>query len=188
MSNMLSKRVCAVLTCLGLAGPVFAQQLSISASPNPAQVGQSIGVDVMISGIQDLYGYQFSLSFNPALLQANGGTEGSFLSAGGNTFFDAGTVDNSAGTVSYAFDTLLSAVPGVSGSGTLIHLNFTALSAGTAALNFSDVIFLNSLSADINVTAQPGSLTLVTTVPEPASLALLMAGLGFVAWRRRSAA
>ena len=187
MSNMLDKRICAVLTCLGLAGPALAQQLTISASPNPAQVGQSIGLDVMISGVQDLYGYQFSLSFNPALLQANGGTEGSFLSAGGATYFDAGSIDNSAGTVSYAFGLLSSAVPGVSGSGTLVHLNFTALAAGTTTLNFSDVIFQNSQLADITVTAVPGSLT-VTAVPEPASLALLMAGLGFVAWRRRSAA
>ena len=186
MSNMLAKRIATVLTCLGLAGPALAQQLTVSASPSPAQVGQSIGVDVLISGIQDLYGYQFDLSFNSSVLQLSSSSEGSFLSSGGATFGTSGSIDNSAGTLSNATYTLLSAVAGTSGSGTLVHLNFTALAAGSTTFTFSNLIFLNSQLNDINVTAQSGSLV-VTAVPEPASLALLMAGLGFVAWRRRSA-
>ena len=187
MSNMLAKRSSALLMCLGLAGPALAQQLSISASPNPVQTGQTFSVDVMISGITDLYGYQFSLSFDPALLHANSSSEGSFLSSAGSTFGDPGTIDNTGGMLSSAFYVLNGAVPGATGSGMLIHMSFTALAAGTATLNFSDVIFQNSALADIAVTAQPGTVA-VTAVPEPASLALLMAGLGFVAWRRRSAA
>ena len=188
MSRMLSKGLGAALLCFSLAAPALAQQLTISASPNPSQVGQMIGVDVMISGITDLYGYQFSLGFDPSLLMANSSSEGSFLSSAGSTFGDPGTIDNIGGMVSYSAYTLVGAMPGASGGGVLIHMNFTALAAGTATLTFSDAIFLDSQLGDIAVTAQSGNLTLVSAVPEPASLGLMLVGLGFVAWRRRSAA
>ena len=190
MSSMLSKGFGAALLCFGLAAaPAFAQtQLTISASPNPSQVGQTIGLDVMISNVQDLAAFQFSLNFDPTLLQANSSSEGSFLSSAGSTVGDAGSIDNTTGIVSYAAYALTGMVPGANGSGVLIHMSFTALAAGTATLSFSDAILLNSSINDIAFTAQPANLTLVTVVPEPASLGLMLAGLGFVAWRRRGAA
>jgi hypothetical protein len=45
-------------------------------------------VDVNISGVTDLYDFQFDLSFNPAVIQATSVLEGKFLlSGGGTTFF-----------------------------------------------------------------------------------------------------
>ena len=184
----LSKIFAATLLILGLSA--FSQaaqfpQLSISASPNPAQVGQAIGVDVLIDDVQDLYSFQFSLSFDPALLRVDGSSEGSFLSSVGTTFGDPGSIDNGAGTLSYAYYVLLGPVAGVSGSGLLLHVDFTALATGTTALTFfGDTVFLDSQSADILVSAVPGSIA-VTAVPEPASLMLLLAGLGLVAYSRR---
>lgn len=162
-----------------VAGPV----LSLTATPNPAVVGSTVNVDVSIADIVDLYGYQFTLAFNPALLQAVGNSDGGFLASGGSNFYDGGTVDNALGTIAFSFNTLLGAVPGVSGSGILAHYSFDVIGAGAAVLSFSDVAFLDS---SFNALAlQEDSLTL-QAVPEPAAWLLLAIALaGLMAARRR---
>lgn len=187
MIRPLSRVFAAALLCLGLSAPVLSQaaQVSISASPTPTQVGQNFGVDVRIDDVQDLYGFQFSLGFDPAVLRVAGSSEGDFLSSAGSTVSDPGTIDNDAGVLSYAYAVLVGPIPGASGSGVLLHVDFTAVAAGTTALTFGDVLFLDSQVADIAVTVVPGSVA-VTAVPEPASVALLLAGLGLVAYRRQS--
>lgn len=160
--------------------------LSVQSSPTPGVLGSSVSVDVLISGISDLYGYQFSLSFDPALLQLSSASEGAFLPAGGTTFWDAGIVDNSLGQISFTFNTLIGAIPGVSGDGVLAHFNFQVTGVGTSALNFSDVLLLNSQLATLPVQINNGSLTTINAVPEPSTWLMLgagLAGLGFLRTR-----
>lgn len=187
MSQACRRAAVALAVLAGVPAWAADPVLSLSASPAPAVVGSPVTLSVLIDGITDLYAFQYSLAFNPSLLQVTGVSEGSFLSAGGGTFFGAGTVDNTAGTVSFLFDTLVGSLPGVSGSGTLATISFSAIGGGTSALSFSDVFFYNSLLAPIAVQATNGSLT-VSAVPEPAPLAMLALGLAVVGLARRRAA
>jgi adhesin HecA-like repeat protein len=160
----------------------FADTVSVVPKPPAVSTGSSFPVDVNISGVTDLYDFQFDLSFNPAVLQATNVVEGAFLSTGGFTFFLPGTIDNTAGTITFNADTLLTAISGVSGSGTLLEFDFTALASGTSdltILNNANLILQDSTGAPISSTLNRGSVTVLgtTAVPEPSSLLMLGAGL-----------
>jgi hypothetical protein len=165
-----------------LAVPV----VSITSPAGDVTVGSPLALTVRFTDALDLSAFQFDLAFNPAVLQATSVTQGPFLGTGGNTFFDAGSINNTSGKITAVFDTLIGAVPGVSGTGNLVTLNFNVVGAGLSTLAFSNALFLNSLSNDLNPQVQNGSVTAVVVIPEPSSAALLLAGLaGAAAWRQR---
>jgi hypothetical protein len=181
--NGWKKYLGAALLSVACAQAWAVPTLNITPSPANATPGSSLGVDVTVSDIADLYTYQFSLAFDPTVLQAGTVSLGNFLEGSGvATFGDPGVLDNAAGTISWVFNTLLGPEAGVGGSGLLLHIDFNTLAPGTSGLNFSDVLFLDSSLADIAVNAVNGSVTVAaapTDVPEPATWMLV--GLGAVA-------
>jgi hypothetical protein len=184
--------ICAALLLgsISIQAAIAAPVLSASATPAPATVGSTLNVDVSIADINNLFGYQFTLLFDPALLQATGaGTEGAFLATGGTTFFDGGTVDNTLGSISFTFAALIGNVPGVNGSGSLASFGFNVIGAGAGALSFSDLLFIDMDFNDLGVLAQDLDFTAVAAgsdVPEPSAYWLFAIGLtGFAVSRRR---
>jgi adhesin HecA-like repeat protein len=169
--------------CLGgFQGSAHAGTILIVDSPSTAAVGDTVTVDVDVSGVTDLYAFQFDLSFDPTILAAESEIEGTFLPGGGTTFFIPGTIDNVGGTIAATADTLLSAVPGVSGDGTLAVLTFTAIGTGTSPLTTSNAIPLDSGLNEIDFGLAQGSIIVggSTAVPEPASISTLAAALAMV--------
>jgi general secretion pathway protein D len=152
-------------------------------------LGNSVVVPVAVSSVSDLYDYEFDLAFDPTILQLTGVTEGPFLSSGGTTFFFPGIIDNTAGTVTFVADTLIGPISGVTGGGTLVDLNFHAISLGGSDLTLSNVILQDSIGSDIAFTTGPGHVTVLSTVPEPAllwPLGILLCALPLL--RRRASA
>lgn len=157
--------------------------LSVQASKNPALLGSTVELDVSIAGVADLYAYQFSLAFDPTLLQATGASLGTFL--GPQVFGDPGSIANGLGNISYTYATLLAPVAGVSGGGTLAHFSFKVIGVGSSALTLSDLIFLNSNLGDVALQVQSAPLQTLA-VPEPEAYMMFGVGLvGLAALRRR---
>jgi adhesin HecA-like repeat protein len=154
--------------------------LSIVPATQTVAAGSSVTLDVNISDVTDLFAFQFDLSFAPSVLSANSIAEGPFLPSGGTTFFLPGTIDNTNGTISATADSLIGAISGVSGSGSLAEFTFTAIAAGTTSIDLSNVTLLDSSFDLIDASLQSGTVVVTANTgvtPEPNSLALMFLGM-----------
>ena len=169
-----------LLLWVGLASSPVAMATTVSIEPatNTFSVNDTFSLDIVVTDITDLYGFQFDVGFSPSILSATGITEGAFLPLGGSTFFIPSAIDNVLGTISFTGDTLLSVPPGVSGSGVLATLSFHALAAGSSAVELSNIILLDSNLADIAFSSQNGTVDVQggSQVPTPGTLFLLLPG------------
>ena len=103
-------------------------------SKTPIHVNDTFTLDIRAENITDLAGWQFDITFDPAILEAINVTEGDFLKKdGGTTFFQGGSTDNANGTITGLSAIRLSA-PGVSGTGTLLQVRFKAKQGGETEL------------------------------------------------------
>ena len=177
------------LVCLVLAFGVFtfAGTISIQPSATTLPLGSLLPLDVNVSGVSDLYAWQFDIAFNPAVLSANNVTEGGLFSSVG-VFFSPGSIDNAAGTITFIGDSLSGPGPGISTNGTLAQISFTSIGSGNSGIDLANVILLDSGLNDVAATSSGAEVT-VTATPEPGSILLLVTGIGVGCFlkRRRSA-
>jgi hypothetical protein len=163
-----------------LASPILSSAPTISS----VALGATIAVPIQISDVAGLFAYQFDASYDPAVLQLNSITEGTFLPSAGSTFFVPGYIDNTSGLASFTADTLLGAIAGASGSGTLASLDFTAEAPGLSSLNLSNVVLLNTQFSDIPFVTNSGTVS-VSSVPTPGTIWLIFAGVPALLLGRR---
>ena len=131
-------------------------------SETPLHVGDTFTFGVRAEDVFDLAGWQFDIVFAPAVLEAVDVSEGDFLKTdGGATFFQSGSIDNTAGKI-----TGLSAARltdgGVSGSGSLLQVRFKAKSEGESELALGNFLFGSNTEESIPA----GPLEIRITVEE----------------------
>lgn len=107
-----------------------------------ACVFQDFSLNVSISNVTDLYGWEFRLNWTAPLLATVNVTEGSFLKAGGNTFFTYNSNDTMGHMIVDC--TLLGNVLGVSGDGVLATITFGVNGEGTSPLNLYNATLIDS--------------------------------------------
>ena len=157
-------RIFLIAMAYTMAGTVAAAPtLEFAPAAGTARPGTLFTSAITASAVVDLYAYQFSVTFDPAVLQAVAIREGPFLPAAGSTGFVPGTIDNIAGTISFTGNTLLSAITGANGTGALALVDFTAVREGASALSFADVLFLDSLFNPIAINSATGLITVAST-------------------------
>jgi len=105
-------------------------------------VGQNFTINVKISNVTDLYGWEFKLGWNTTILDVVEVHEGPFLKNVADTFFTF-KVNSTAGYM-IADCTLLGMVPGASGEGTLATVTFYVKSIGDSVLDLFDTILIDS--------------------------------------------
>jgi len=127
---------------------------------NEGNVGENFTIEVKVSDVTDLYGYEFHLRWNSTLLDCVEVSEGPFLKSGGSTFF---TYKISSTEGCLVVDcTLLGDIQGVSGNGTLTTIKFYIKTTGECLLDLYDTILLNSAEQAIEHSTTDGYFYAVT--------------------------
>ncbi|MCD6240861.1 hypothetical protein J7K27_04980 [Candidatus Bathyarchaeota archaeon] len=123
-------------------------------------VGENFIIEVKVSDVTDLYGYEFHLRWNSTLLDCVEVSEGPFLKSGGSTFFTY-KINSTEGCM-VVDCTLLGDVQGVSGNGTLTTIKFYIKTTGECLLDLYDTILLDSAEHAIEHSATDGYFYTVT--------------------------
>ena len=168
--------------------------VSIDPASQTAAVGDTVTVDVVVSGLTDpIGGFSAVVSFNPAVLAG-----ASFLVDPDGHF--ASVFDGSLGFDGADLDLFLAGDPVAQGTGfRLATITFDATGSGLSPLTLDGVVlssedgeddmFPETEDGEVCVTAAgAGEQVCAPSVPEPGLLALLGAGVSALAVRRRKAA
>ena len=126
-------------------------------SETPIHINDTFILDIRAENVSDLAGWQFDLAFDRAILEVVDVSEGDFLNtSGGSTFFQSGRIDNAAGKI-IGLKTALLSDDGVSGSGTILQVQFKAKSEGETSLALQNFLF-GSFTGE-NIPAGPLDIT-----------------------------
>ncbi len=173
-----------------VAGVVFAQgsQARMSVELPVEQVkkgGPDFKINVVADNFTNLAAFQFSLSYDPSIIEYKAVSPTTFLGSTGRELkcYDSPDEDNKNGTVRLACATLAAPVSlggkaGPSGFGVLAEVTFSPVGGGSASLDLSDVILV---AAEFDAKGAPAQ---IETTVEGASLEIASSSGGFpwVVW------
>ena len=130
--------------------------LRVEPASSTVMPGETFTVAVEIEGAVNLGGFQWTLSFDPAVVQVQEVTLGGFLASTGRNSATLGPeVDNDAGTVTFgAFS--FGDQPGPNGNGVLAILTLTAQGTGDSPLALKSVQVADTGGQTQAVTAKGG--------------------------------
>jgi len=162
-------------------GPSDDTMVSISPESQLVGPGQSFTVEVYCDPSQPIRGYELEISFDSSLIKAVSVSEGDIFSEF-NTFFNSGTIYNSAGKIVDMYGLILG--PGnVSEPGTFVEISFTSKSkTGTSDLTLENVGVTNETQY-ISISLNDGSVQVDASSPEISDVIALPASqesYGFV--------
>ena len=165
MNNYLSfKLYLIVLILSGVTMLANAQDISIQPSTTNANQGSIFVLDINVSNVVDLYAIQFDLTYDPTILAFDNINKSTFLFGANGDLFISGN-DDGNGRISNIGLTLLGAVPGVTGNGTVIQLDLKATTPGNSTINLENIILLDSIGNIIAPVISNGNVNVKNITP-----------------------
>jgi hypothetical protein len=136
-------------------------RISISPLVKNVANGEIFTLDVRVSDVQELYGFQFDVEYDSNILEFQTATGSDFLSRNGNdNIFCVDYNAQTLGIVKNIACTRTGQVGGVSGSGTIQTLTFKALKTGTCEIKLREVKLVRVNLEEISVTITNGKVTI----------------------------
>jgi len=169
----------ALLVCLsGLrqATTIWAQgTVTIRLDPMSLEIGagNTDTVDILVENVTDLYGFEFEITFDPAMVEvvdADPDEEGVQIQSGDFLSPDwtlENTVDNDNGTIAYAL-CQMNPSPPQSGGGVLAIITWRGKAPGTSSLHLAHVLLAATRGVEIPASAEDGQIVVVSTQAPPA--------------------
>jgi hypothetical protein len=173
MKQLLRVTVCAAIVCWSIPSIALAQtgvsfNPPVMESPN---VAQQFTINIDITNATDVFGYQIAITFDPTALSYVSVQNGEFLAGSiGPPTLPPNVED---GEIKFGA-TLLGAVPGVNGDGTLATVTFEVVAVKTSTLGL-DVKIIDSNDQRLDLVTEAGTITgapLEAVITEPAGDAL----------------
>ncbi len=157
----------SIILLVAFSSLVFSYGSIIRASPQYQTVDKNNGFNITIqaSNITDLYGYQFTLIFDPSILEVVRISSTEFLVMdNASTIVIVNRINNAVGSLEYA-ETRTGVQNGVNGSGALAIIDFNAIANGISVLGLENVLLSDSNTNEIKVGVVNGSVNVggVTT-------------------------
>ena len=157
--------VCCILLAFILL-PAAASTSAMASTPEvsvvPAVINTNVSnrftINVTVSPAgNEIYGAQYTLRFDPFILQVVKQTKGTFLSQdGASTVEVKNSFNNTRGTVEYG-ETRVGVKNGVEEPGTLTSISFEVVGTGTSDLELLDVIMSDPHAESIKTVVNNGS-------------------------------
>jgi outer membrane protein assembly factor BamB len=99
--------------------------------------GGKFNVDIRIDNSPGLWGWSFTVNWNPRILQLIEVTEGPLLKQVASTLFIVGVADNLAGTIDAGINDVLLSYDVANGTGVLVTLTFQAINPGFSSVDIN---------------------------------------------------
>ncbi len=121
-------------------------------------VGDYFTVDVRVDNVNNLGAYEFTLQFDPELIDYVTVTDGDFLGSTGRVVFCPNPITD-VGTVRFGCVSSDGGTPGASGSGQLAQVVFQAVAPGTSPLDLPMVALADPWGEEIYAAVAGGSVS-----------------------------
>ena len=169
----------ALLVCLsGLrqATTIWAQgAATVRPDPTSLEIGteDTSTVGILVEDVTDLYGFEFEITFDPAVLEvvdANPDEEGVQIQSGDFLSPDwtlENTVDNDSGTIAYAL-CQMNPSPPQSGDGILATITWRGKAVGTSPIQLAHVLLGAAGGVEIPASAEDGQIVVTSDQASPA--------------------
>ena len=136
--------------------PAGRAQVKFAPAAVEAKVGGSVNVSVQIDNVADLFSASpIRIKYDPALLKLNDATPGDLFQRDGVHATSVKDIRNEVGEATLTI-ARAPGTKGISGAGSVLMLNFTAIGKGTGAISLPDFNLKNSQLQP--VAAAPGDL------------------------------
>lgn len=156
-----------ILAATGLASTPADEAATALVIDPPAQLivpGETVTTAVRVEDVENLYTFEFHLSFDPAVIEGIQVVPGGFLSPDWQL---DNTIDNDEGTISYALSQLNPSEP-VTGTGALAIITWRGVTTGTTAITFThQELYHPGGGAPIPATTQGGQIAVGEGEPPP---------------------
>jgi hypothetical protein len=135
--------------------------LKIGFSPETiiSEPGDAFTVDVIVSGVPDLFGFQFDVSYNPAILEFKEAKKGGLLSNDSSDRLFCMDYQPTPGLIKKFVCTMLGE-NGIKGNGVLETLTFKALTKGSSTLSLSNVKIADSKVNEMKIEVGVGQVSI----------------------------
>lgn len=150
--------IAITIAVAGITSSVCSDYATVSVEPEYITNKDRFSVNISVVPMEDeVYGVQYTMSFDPTVLQVLEQTQGTFLCQNGtNTIEIANMYNNTLGTIEYG-EMRMGARNGTTVSGVLATITFEVIgNRGSTGLTLSDVIVCDPLARTIPVSVNNG--------------------------------